>query len=381
MSDPILLKFSPGALRAERGHLDVSWQRPDGSVGAGPLSSFVQDSQRQAVGIVLSAADVQITSVELSRRQARHLQKVLPFLLEEQLIGDPETLWYASAGLHDGRYPVLVCDRVQLTSLVDELEQAGVNVVGAAVDAQLVASAAPILYSADGSTLLVQSADQVLCLPTEEVQTTCEALGLDIAEYEQLDESSIWDALRQGWKRRSELLHSELRPQGSNENQVFRLPAAWRQFAGLAASLLVVIWALAWTQAWQYSRLGEQTREQAADLYKSLFPGDRATAKLQGQFKNRLAQLGGGAAGGGSFLSLMTPVADALASMKSSGVAPKRLMFEERDGLLMLDLEAKDYEGLEALRGSLQSAGLSAEIANFRNQGDQVAARMKVAAQ
>ncbi|UWN52260.1 hypothetical protein ASALC70_04504 [Alcanivorax sp. ALC70] len=45
----------------------------------------------------MTSAEALLTGVTLSRKQARHLQRVLPYLLEEQLLEPPEALWFATA--------------------------------------------------------------------------------------------------------------------------------------------------------------------------------------------------------------------------------------------------------------------------------------------
>ncbi|MGB1221111.1 MAG: GspL/Epsl periplasmic domain-containing protein, partial [Alcanivoracaceae bacterium] len=108
-----------------------------------------------------------------------------------------------------------------------------------------------------------------------------------------------------------------------------------------------------------------------------LFPGDRATAKLERQFQRRLQMAGGGATDGG-FLALMEPVGEAISSVRDKGVSPRSIQYSERDGNLVLELSAPDYEMLQTLQSDIENRGLAAEIANYRNQGKQVTALLKV---
>lgn len=379
MSDPILLKFAAGALRSDDpGHIRVSWHVSPQEQGEGSLDEFGSAFAGAAVTLVFSVDDFLLTSVALSRRQARHLNKVLPYLLEEQLIGDPENLWFSVGALSDGHYPVLVCDRGGLVSLLARLDQLGLRAKHATVDADLLRGRAPLRVLGEPQ-LLVIKADQAVSLPGEQLETLWEALDLDRDVFETLEADALWPALRDGLEKpHIALLHDELKPKSQRRTSVARVPDVWRRFAVAASVMLAIGWTLAWLQAWQYNRLADQARTQAGVLYQQLFPGDRATAKLSAQFTNRLTQLGAGGGGSGLFLSLMAPVAESLAGLKAEGVEPRRILFDERDNSLVLDLEAKSYEGLESLRTALVDAGLVAEIANFRNQGERVAARMKV---
>lgn len=378
MPEPILLRLPPGALRVdEPASLPVTWHLPGDSIGQGSLSDFLQAHPGASVGLLFSIADFLLTRVTLNRKQARHLHKVVPYLLEEQLIGDPEGLWFSAGAVENGHYPVLVGDRAGLERVKRYCEDGGLVVVGAAVDAELLRADAPVIAEGD-SLLVVADTFQAVAVPAAQRDVLLPLLQIDLANFSTLDTSALWPHWRQAWRKRIELLHSSLKPKSAKKQSTGRLPPGWRQFAIAATVLLTLAWSLAWLQAWQYGRLASQTLAEAGQRYERLFPGDRATATLGRQFRTRLEQSGGGSVGGSAFLRLMTPVAQSLASMQSTGVAPKRILFEERDATLMLDLEAKSYEGLEAVRAALIEAGLQAEIANFRNQGEQVAARMKV---
>lgn len=378
MTEAILVRLLPGALRQDVACVEVAWQRPDGEVFSGTLGRLLETHSGESLLLVLSSADVQLTSVQLTRRQARHLQKVLPFLLEEDLIGDPEDLWYAVGGTVDGHYPVLACDAQALRQLKGFVEDHGGNIVGAGVDGQMLLSSAPVLACSEQSSLLVQGLGAVLSLPTDEVEDVLSALKIDLADIERISDSDIWVRLRENMRQRIELLHGDLRPQAQEVARWQSINPAWMQFAKVAAALLLVVWAMAWAQAWRYSHLADQASAQVAALYESLFPGDKATLKVAAQFKNRLAQLGGSSASGGDFFALMTPVGDALSEHKKAGVQPRRVQYDKRDGVLILDLQASNYDAVEALRSTLLGMGLAAEVANFRNQGEQVAARVKV---
>lgn len=381
MANPILVKLPPGALQAEPAALAVEWQHPDGTRGLGSLTDCIRTHADDPLALVLSAADAQLTSITLTRKQARHLQKALPYLLEEQVLGDPEELWFAVGAPDDSRYPVAICDRAGLTRLAGWLQEAGAQVAGMAIDAQLLLHRGVPQVVEDGAeSLLIREPDQVLAVPAAQLADTLQALDIDTTGWLRLDDrDELFPALRAGWGGRIELLHGELRPRRRSSEGETLVSAEWRGVLVLAASVLVLVWALAWLQATRYGSLAAEQWEQAARLYETLFPGDRATPRLRAQFESRLAQLGSGAGGGGAgFTGLMAPVGETLAAARSQGVTPQRIQYDQRENMLALDLQAGSYELLEGVRERLESAGLAAEIANYRNQNDKVAARMNV---
>jgi general secretion pathway protein L len=154
--------------------------------------------------------------------------------------------------------------------------------------------------------------------------------------------------------------------------------AVWRPVAGFAVAAVVVICVLLGVQQWRYERAAEDARDQAARLYKELFPQDRATARLRAQFRQRLSSLGGGTAGGSGFLELVAATGDVLAQFRSQGVTTRRLQFNAREGNLLLELQAGGYDAVESVRKELSQKELSAEIATAREDGDGVTARLRV---
>ena len=134
--------------------------------------------------------------------------------------------------------------------------------------------------------------------------------------------------------------------------------------------------AAVWAQQWRYQKAADETFAQAAELYQSLFPGDRATSGLRRQFQARLARLGGDGDGGGGTLFRVLPAV--ASTLSQSEVEPKRLQFDQRDGSLLLDLGAKEYNQVEKLQGALNEKGVRATIANYRNGATGVTARVKV---
>jgi len=57
---------------------------------------------------------------------------------------------------------------------------------------------------------------------------------------------------------------------------------------------------------------------------------------------------------------------------------PKRLQYDQRQNVLLVDVGAKDYAQLEALQNAIRKQGGNASIANYRNGAQGVSARIKV---
>lgn len=374
MAEPILVWLAPGALGGgDPASQAVRWSEPS----AAPVSStLAQLPTGRAVRLVLSVADVLLTEVNLNRRQARHLQRVLPWLLEDQLTALPEHYWFVSGKPRDGRYPVVACDRAALETLLYQCRELGVHPVGVAVDAQLLGSLAPSLIAIDDQIMVLAEPLQAVQVPAHQAPAVLAVLGLESLMTENRTASELLDVM-QGALRAGhgiELLQGDLRP--AQEQKTHRIPAPWRRLGMLAAACVVAVGIMLVAQGWRYQAAAAEQRARAASLYSELFPGDSATALLESQFRNRLARLGGGSRA--DFAGLMAPVGDAMASA-AGRLSPRRIQYDERDNALTMDVDAPDYDTLEALRQRLSEGGLDADIANYRSQGERVTARLRVA--
>jgi general secretion pathway protein L len=377
MAEPTLIWLEAGSLSAASADdITVRWQESAGAVSVSSLAEAARRSAPRAVRLVLSVADVLLTEVVLNRKQARHLQRVVPWLLEDQLIDAPDKLWFASGKPVAGHYPVVACNRADLQRLQQYCGELGLWVSGVSVDVQLLAALAPALIPCDQHWLVVADNHQGLMIADTERQAMLSVLGLEALPEQSLSLPEVFQAMAGAVHggRHLELLQGELRP--AEQRSGLQLSGTWRQLVVLAAACIALVGVLLVAQTWRYNSAAEQHWQQAATLYNQLFPGDRAQALLETQFRNRLSQLGSAASGG--FMTLMVPVGESLAGRHSAGMSAKRIQYDERDNALTVDVEAADYDSLEALRSKISEGGLTAEIANYRSQGETVTARLRV---
>lgn len=377
MATQAFVLLPPGALHGidlPSADLPVYWY--DGAPHAGTLAEAAAALDRASITLVLSVADVLLTDVTLNRKQARHLQRVLPWLLEEQLLASPDSQWFAAGKPENGNYPVAACSRDGLLALLAALDELGMHPRSIRIDAELLAGLAPALLATGDQLRVLLSARSALTVPLSHEDAIRPLLPLADMPLTELSSDGLCEAIAQGLQGAAgiELLHGELRPQDDAPAMV--LPAPWRQLGVLAAVVVLLVAGLNLLQSWRYGQLAQQYRAEAAALYNELFPGDKATALLESQFRQRIGQ-GGTAVGGGAFLALIGPLGQSLAA-QGAVLTPQRLHFDEREQVLMLDVSADSFDNLEQLRGALLEAGVAAEIANYRNQGETVTARIRV---
>lgn len=382
MSANLFLHLPPGALGSpDLAALHVGWYGDADHHGEALLGELLaQTSTDASLVVLLSAADVHLSEVEMTRQQARHLKKILPFLLEESLLDNPDELLFVAGRSKNGRYPVAAVRADALQALAAFFHERKLRVERICVDADLLATQAPCL--------LPLAQDEWLLLMPERKAWVTDAAALELyftqaqqarEHFTEFDTDSVWPqmlaALTTG--QVIDLQQRQWQHQGSKKVQTNGLWPRWKSTLVAAAVLLGCIWLGAGVQAWRYAHAEQEWQARSAQLFAELFPQDRATAKLRAQFKGHLSRLEKGQSGAG-FLGLMRAAGPVLAAQKKLGVNPQRIQYDQRNGELLLDIDAGSYESLQTLRSQLLAAHLQAEISVAKAQAKGVSARIKV---
>ncbi|WP_414429865.1 type II secretion system protein GspL [Alcanivorax sp. IL3] len=337
------------------------------------LGEALAACQGSNVSVVVSVSCARLTHVTLSRKQARHLQRVLPYLLEEQLLDNPDDLWFVSRKGSGDDYQVSAVRRELITNLKQWAGEAGAHLASLQVDADCLQAMLPLTADlGNGQQLLLIDREQGLVIDEDQQEAFAPLLGDSLDQARQVDLQALFTDLRH--RHGQELLTGPYMPRQNRRESALLGP--WRPVAYLAAAVFLVAVVAVWVQQWRYQQAADAALAQAKNRYEQLFPGDKATSALNRQFQGRLARLGGGADGGGAaFFPLLAPVAQVLKDMK---MEPKRLQYDQRQNVLLVDVGAKDYAQLEALQNAIRKQGGNASIANYRNGAQGVSARIKV---
>lgn len=324
--------------------------------------------------IILCASLVRLTRVTLSRKQARHLDRVMPFLLEEHLLDAPDQLFFSSRKGEGDEYLITALDQALISSLHDRVTQAGAHLESVEVDVECLVQMLPaVIRLPQGQCLLAAERDAYLVVDESARDEVAPLFGEALNGATELAaDGSLFDVFRH--HSGQQLLTGAYTPrkQGGASGAL----AEWRPLMILAASILLLAIIGLRVQAWRYEQAADEALASAKSQFEQLFPGEKATSALVRQFQSRLSRLSGGGGGGGSaFFPMLVPVAEVL---KKSEVEPKRLQYDQRQNSLLLDVGAKDYAQLEALQNALREQGAKASIANYRNGAQGVNARIKV---
>lgn len=350
------------------------------TLNSAPLGELLAALTGQAIELVLSVSNATLTEVELNRRQARHLEKVLPYMLEESLLNAPETLWFSYRKSKDGQhYPVVICDKGVVAHIIEAFAQANVRLLGVWIDADLWSELAPLQVAFAQSTLLLPSAHSGLRVPTEQVGATFAALGLADLAVEELPLSAhLVQQLEQRIQHRqgNNLLHGEFAPQATSAGQ--KMWRDWRPAAYFSAVVFALLCVLTMLQTREYQHAAQATQQQSVKLYQQYFPGSSPPQLLQRQFETQLRRLQQSQQNNSAFMQLMYPVGQQFSNSNFRQLTPRRIQFDERDGHLSLDVSATEFAFVERFSNVLKENNVTASIGNSRTESGQVRARLKV---
>ena len=377
----LLPRREPGSAAAAR---TCRWLLADGTSGEGSLeqAALACAKLRASVDLVLPASDAVLASVSLTRRQAKHIRKVLPYLLEDRLLDAPEELWFAHGKPSGQSYPVLGCRRDELDQYLALVAEAGAGLRGVWVDADLLANEHGALLATydENDSLWLRDREQSLVASAKDIAELRATQGQEADEgLTELDSQTFIDQLRAALGRVPptglNLLYGELRPRAPQQQAGGGWQNDWLPVARFAALVLVAVWLFTWLQKLSYEQAARDAQQRVASMYEQLFPDDRAVA-VERQLRQRLSVMGAGG-GGQDFLSLVAPLGQSLSS-NGSELELRRIQYDETDGIVHIDVRASDFESLEAIRDRIQAGGLAAEITEGRSQGDRVTARLRV---
>jgi general secretion pathway protein L len=402
------MKEHPVLLRCLESGLFIPCDAPSGSA---PLSAhelaqrlrgtFAADKQ-PALHLLLPAARCLVTSVPVAPHERKHLEKTLPWTLEDTLLEPVELVHVAHGPVTQGRAPVSAISTAWLQECIAALRTAGLQPQSASSELFLLpweggqwTVALPAAGEAAGIALVRHGEHAGFACAEANLATALQLLlnEQDDAPQQVLVITENEDAMDAA--RFPVLLQSRLAVQRQDLAQraaSTRLPSCnllqgafapplpwarwwreWRVAAVLLVGLLVSDLALTSYETLQIERAAARNEADILELYRSVQPDGRVVdARLQ--LEQALAAVG--AAGQDGFLALLGRMAPALQSSPAARV--QNLEYDASSGDLQLQVLTRDYADAESLRAQLQQAGLQAELLGSSRDGNGNRTRLRV---
>ena len=357
------------------------------------------EAGRAEVLFAAPATNVRIQQLTVSAAERKHLAKSLPFLLEEQLADDVESLHFAMSPMDKLNYAVAVCkhsDMEHWQSVLADLPSA-----------QRWLAEPLLLPLQEGEWSIVVEDDLALVR-----FDTCEGAGIEASLLPALLESALatMNAPRSvvvyGFDQAAdtELLPVQLRslvqwrrggmaaammisdtalaqPNLLQGDYAPRLPLArwWLDWRAVAAALAgVFLLQLVATFADYRSLKNENLalRSAVEQSYRNAYPRG-AMVDPEKQLRRQLATLRGGPQSSG-FMVLMEKVGAVIHAQSGTSIAS--INYNESGGDMRLNIVAEDFEAVEKIRAGINAVGLEAVMESSSAQADGVRARLRIEA-
>lgn len=392
----LFIHFPPGALTAtDPATIAVSWRRVENDTtsaidapndldqknsGESALGQLLDRFPAQQLVLILSAADIYLTSVTLNRQQSRHLSRALPYLLEGDLLDDIETLEFVNGKPKSNIYPVAVFNRQAMQQLVDFLIQQQATLARVLVDANLLSADAPLCWHLSDQSMLIDPEGIAVVLDHDSAAMLTGQHTNDDNNYQLIDDKQAWAIMLAGAQRPVlDLMQPRWRSKKQlQDNLAANIWQHWRTAAIAAVAIVAMGWVAMSVQYFRYQAATNALDQQSAALFQSMFPSDQATAKVRAQFRNHLSRLTASGNNTTSFLSIIERAGPALATQRLLGTRITRMQYDQRNHRMLLDVSAASYPLLQQLREQLTAAKLTAEVNVAKTQGKRVSARLNV---
>ncbi|WP_026957583.1 type II secretion system protein GspL [Aliagarivorans taiwanensis] len=379
---------------------------------ASQLVSLQDKQQQRPLQILVSAADLLITPLELPRSAQRSWQQVAVFMLEEQLAQAPEDLHVALLGKTGNQMMFAVLDHQLMTRWQGWLEDAGLESSSWQVDAlclpqpdsgQLSALQLGqqwLLRDAQGRALAVDQSwlDSAIAALADE-QALQQAAESDPSEGEedesdqlQADEVSDTLVVRHyssapaskpagvQWQAETPELAMQLLAEGArayshnllqgiyrSEGALTKLWRQWRKVAVAAGVCFVMALGQQGAQWYVAKQQADQLQEQIREVYQRVFPDVQRVrdGRIRGDFRRALAQLEQGDEQ--AFFAMMNHVGSEIA--KIDDFSPRSMRFEQNKQEIRLQAQAKEFQHFEQLRQALAPLETEQGTLNSTDQG------------
>jgi general secretion pathway protein L len=365
----------------------------DGDVAAQLQAELRQRGHR--VLFAVPGAEARLLTQPVTRDERRHLAASLPFMLEESVAEDIETLHFARAELTPDRFAVAVLRREQMLHWQARL--ADWPALGPWVPEPLLLPWEPgnwVLLCEAGRVLLRYGECSGSALESSLAPVLLGALAAEAAperivvygENETEDRALLPPPLaeRVEWRRGglgAALLLSEASPPLLDLRQGDFAPQLpyrnwWQQWRAVAALLALAV-GLHVLGGWLDLRRLEADnlalRGEIERRYRDVNPRG-ALVDAEKQLRRQLDALGGGEASG--FSRVLGPLGRLMAQRTDNALAS--LNYSQGSGELRVNLLAPDFDAVEDIRAGLVNAGLDATLENSSRAGEGVRARLRI---
>ncbi|RUO80294.1 type II secretion system protein GspL [Idiomarina tyrosinivorans] len=358
---------------------------------AGPaeLAQLSNRAARCEVSIYLAGQAIRLIQLTLPAGARKHLERVVPFALEEDVSSDIEQLHFAwPPSSKDEALPVAIVDRDCLQFWRQALRDADIDSDAIYPDIFMLPwQPGQWQLATFGDDIVVRtgqwqgfSVERELFSVLQDSLTSEYEMPQAIVVHGDIDwpqppapiehsEQEIPLAAAAGASGGINLLQGQFR--GRRKRQSKQLP--WRPLAVAAAVLVAVVFGGEIIRYAQLSRQVSALREQTEQAYRQAFPNDTRIVNLRTQLQRHLDEVAPGAERDSiiRLLAQLEPVFSALPELKVS-------LMRYQDKQLRMQILADNFQQFEQFQQQAEALQLSVQQGQLTNQGEKVSGTLTV---
>lgn len=366
----------------------------------GTLSKAAHSAIQHHVTVVLAGEDILFLTADVPGKNQQRVQQAIPYVLEDSVIDDVDNLHFAiskpaedSDAASANHYQVSVINKHYFESILNQLENAGIQIDAVTVDYLLlqegkalaleadrvVINSAELKFTSDIESVLsledyLPSNDSIKFIQCE--KGTSENVDLLINKYNFKKDSCESHPLVHLVKNRSNNIINLLQGRYKKKKNWSQTGKTWLPVAALFLIWLIVQGILFVVDYASLSGQNQKLNEEITQIYKKTFPKSRRIIDAKAQMQQKLSSLKKRKGQSGrSFTEMLAGSANIISKRK--GLKIKSLRYY--DGRINLELELSSLQSLEQLKKQLNSEkGYEVEIQNASSGKDKVTARLQI---
>lgn len=391
MTDTLLIDFTTSTQ-------SVNWVRFEGnkhlSSGTDTLSNLVELSSNCQVVVWVPSDELTFTTITVPVGQTRHLDTIIPNLLEEEVAADIDELHFSVSKVSaEGQVNLAIIEKVVLEDWLNLFAEAGLTPNALLPDIySLPMKENTWSMNIENNVCLLRTSPQLghvfdvnnlafmyqmISGDTQPNITAYTSTMIDKVQELPIEFAETLDklaALPNATVLEMNLLQGDFRPQSS----LSRYWKQWKTVAILAAVVLGLHLSNVVGETWQLNQQITQTKSEVKALFHRTFPQEKRLVNVKAQTVQNIQALQAQQNDAG-FLMLLQDIAPALQQM--SNVSLSRINYERELSEIRLDVKAQQYNELEQLKTKIEQLGFESDLGSVSSEKGAYRARLIIRGQ
>lgn len=381
---------------------DGQWIAPAEEGDGEQLRKSLPESHLE-VCLLLSGTEVITQQVPYSAKERRHLARLIPFELEDDVTAELDQLHFAIGKPGDGEVPTAYVDREWLATQIEELEALGFEVshclpeplllprpengwtarlddelqvhYGAGLAFSVEPAMAGPAFSSLAETALAP--ERLLLMADDQAHLDRLYDALPRALKEQLTDLDIDLQLADRWDGLALDRYDSLDLRQGIFARQLPFGKWWREWRNVAVVGGIALFGFVGVSVAQIQASNAETaelRQQINSVFRQVVP-EGAISDPEKQLQSKVAGFKGGSSGG-SVVEMLATVAPLIAAESNTNV--RRLTYNDQRDEIQVTLDAKSTSDILDLSNAINETGLRAVPQNMNRAGDRQQANMTI---